>query len=48
MPDSSTSGTGFLLVDCSNGTDAAAGTFSRSAADSDADSAANIPVGGHA
>jgi hypothetical protein len=44
----SASGIGFLLVDCSSGTVAAAGTVSRSAPDSDVDFAADIPTGGHA
>jgi hypothetical protein len=46
--DYSASGIGFLLVDCYDGTVAAASTVSGSAVDSGADSAANIPVGGHA
>jgi hypothetical protein len=48
VPDCSASGIGFLLVDCSEGTDAAAGTAFEFAADSGADSTADIPAGGHA
>ena len=47
MPGYSTSGTDFLLVSCSDGTAAAADTTSKSAADFDADFAADIPMGGH-
>jgi hypothetical protein len=47
VPDYSTSGTNFLLVSCSDGTAAAADTTSKSAADFDADFAADIPMGGH-
>ena len=48
MHDCSASDIGFLLVDCSNGTVAAASTVSGTDADSGADSAFDIPAGGHA
>jgi hypothetical protein len=48
VSDCSSSGIGFLLVDCSDDTVATAGTVSESAADSDTDSAVDIPMGGHA
>jgi hypothetical protein len=48
VPNCSGSSTDFLLVGCSDGTAAAADTASESAASSDTDSAADIPVGGYA
>jgi hypothetical protein len=48
VPGCSASAIGFLLVDCSDGTVATTGTISKSDADSSVDSAADIPVGGHA
>ena len=48
MPDYSALGIGFLLVDCSDGTATTVGTVSESAADSNANSAVDIPASGHA
>jgi hypothetical protein len=45
VPDCSASSIGFFLVDCSDGTDAAEGTASKTDVDSSADSAADIPMG---
>jgi hypothetical protein len=48
VPGYSAFSTDFLLVDCSDGTIAAADTASKSVVESDADSAADSPMGGHA
>jgi hypothetical protein len=48
VSDCSASSTDFLPVGCSDGTVAATHTASECAAGSDAGSATNIPMGGHA
>jgi hypothetical protein len=48
VPDCSASSTDFLLDGCANGTAAAADTTVESTGGSDAGSAADILVGGHA
>jgi hypothetical protein len=48
VPDCSASGVDFLLVGCSDGTVAAADTASKSTVGSNANSAADSPMGGHA